>query len=50
LVESDPEFVLNQDMIPEFVPWKPEMEPSWAFAVPLDEPESEPESLAADDV
>lgn len=50
LVESDPRLVLNHDMIPLFVPWKAEMEPSWAFAVPEpdEDPESELESEDAD--
>lgn len=52
MVESDPAFVLNQDMIPEFVPWKAEMDPSWALAVPEpdDEPESESSEEEADEV
>ena len=37
-------------MIPLFVPWKAEMEPSCALAVPDPDPESEPESEEADDV
>jgi len=39
-------------MIPEFVPWKAEMDPSWALAVPEpdDEPESESSEEEADEV
>lgn len=49
LVESEPEFVLNQDMMPLFVPWKPEMDPSWALAVPeLLEPDEDEDDVAAD--
>jgi len=47
LVESDPRLVLNHDMIPEFVPWKAEMDPSWAFAVPEPDDESDDDEVAA---